>query len=97
MKPWRLLLVLALLVAALSPFASSLPDGLEYTAVHLGFAHRAAPAGPRPLLPDYALPGHERSAAASAGVGAAGALVVFVLAYGLGEVLARRHREGQGR
>ncbi|MGE5198072.1 MAG: energy-coupling factor ABC transporter permease, partial [Rhodospirillaceae bacterium] len=47
---------LAIAVAAfLSPFASALPDGLEYAAERLGFAHRAAASWPAPF-PDYALP-----------------------------------------
>ncbi|MBI3945685.1 MAG: PDGLE domain-containing protein [Armatimonadetes bacterium] len=90
MRRWRPILILALALGALSPFASSLPDGLERVAERLGFAARQAePVAPAPL-PDYALPGHEESRPAGALVGIAGTLLVFGLAYTGARLLARK-------
>lgn len=68
----------AMLVALLlSPFASNLPDGLEWVAAKLGFLHAAAPSFVAPLS-GYSLPGLQ--GALSTGIsGLVGVLVVFVL------------------
>ncbi len=76
-RAWLMILGAAVVVAvALSPLASSLPDGLDAVAVRLGFAGHAAPVV-KPL------------AGYSAVTGVAGALVVFVVA-GLAAWLLRR-------
>jgi cobalt/nickel transport system permease protein len=82
-------LIALALAMFVSPFASSWPDGLERTAEHLGFAGRAAAIVPAPI-PDYAMPGVSWSAAATSIAGVAGTVVVFVLAWVLARVLARR-------
>lgn len=56
---WRWALGGLALVAALAPFASAFPDGLERVAESLGFESRAVdPSLPGPF-PDYTLPGLE--------------------------------------
>lgn len=75
---------LALFVA---PFASSLPDGLEFVAETLGFGqHAGAPVWSAPVS-DYRMPGVGWAAGATALAGAIGALVVFGLALLLGRLL----------
>ena len=93
----RAFTVLALAVAvglamAVSPFASSSPDGLERVAADKGFAA----AGERHAIqdgspaPDYAFPGIDDPRLATATAGFVGTLLVFGLGYGLAAVLRRR-------
>jgi cobalt/nickel transport system permease protein len=87
------LLVTLGLAVFVAPFASPLPDGLEAVAAKLGFEHRAtAPALPA-LAPDYAIPGVDSAAAATALAGLVGTFVVFGLALLLGRVLTARRPE----
>jgi PDGLE domain len=91
----RLFTILALAVAvglatAVSPFASSSPDGLEKVAGDNSFLDRGEPQETS-ALSDYAVPGvgDERLATGLAGFG--GTLIVFGLGYGV-TVTARRRR-----
>jgi cobalt/nickel transport system permease protein len=85
--------LLGLLVLGV-PLASTRPDGLERVAEALGFAARStAPSVPAPMA-DYRVPS-PASAASTAWVAAlVGALVVFVLAYGLAAWLVREPSGG---
>lgn len=82
---------LALFVA---PFACPWPDGLEAVAERLGFAHLAAKPALPALAPEYALPGIQSAALATALAGAIGAVVVFVLALLLARILVPRQPAG---
>jgi cobalt/nickel transport system permease protein len=81
--------VLGMLAALvlLSPFASSLPDGLEHVAERLGFADRAGQALAAPL-PDYVLPALESALGATLAAAAVGTALAFVLAWLLARALA---------
>jgi cobalt/nickel transport system permease protein len=90
-------LAIALGVAVfLAPFASKLPDGLEFVGEKLGFLPESAPA---PVLkapiPDYEfpLPGEKHVGLATAVSGLIGTLVVFAAGWSMARVLpqARRH------
>jgi cobalt/nickel transport system permease protein len=70
-----------------SPLASSWPDGLDKTAEVLGFREKAAGAVLPAPMPDYAMPGIHWSVLATSIAGAAGTIVVFVLAWFLASVL----------
>lgn len=89
-------LALALAVAIfLAPLASEHPDGLEAVGRRLKFLDEGA--APTPIvaapIPDYAMPGLEKSKAmATAAAGALGTLVVF----GVGLALARAFATGKG-
>jgi hypothetical protein len=89
--------VLALAVAvglatAVSPFASSSPDGLERVAHDKAFLDR----GERHTVqedapvPDYAFPGIHDARVATGVAGFAGTLVVFALGFGMAALLRRR-------
>ncbi len=82
----------ALAVAVfLSPFASELPDGLEFVGQKLGFLTEEPPALPVPVpMPDYQLPlpSLEHVKAATAVAGLVGTLVVFALSWTLARVFA---------
>ena len=67
------------------PFACPWPDGLESVAAKLGFEHKATEPVLAAPASGYRVPGVHWAAGATAMAGAAGAVVVFVLAL----VLAR--------
>jgi cobalt/nickel transport system permease protein len=75
-------LVIALLLAVLSPLASAHPDGLEWVAEQKGFLDTAQ----QPLynlIPDYVFPGISNEALATIVAGIVGTLIVFGVALGL--------------
>lgn len=80
-------LSLALILAVLSPLASSNPDGLERVAQDQGFL-AAAQAPQYNLIPDYLLPGVSNEALATILAGIVGALVVGAVAF----LIARARR-----
>ena len=89
----RLFAVIALALAiglatAVSPFASSSPDGLERVAADNAFA-AAAEAPQESPIAGYAFPGIEDERLATGLAGFAGTLIVFAAGYGLAR-LARR-------
>jgi hypothetical protein len=95
--PLRGFLVLALalavgLASAVSPFASSSPDGLEHVAGEKGFLADGSlhPLQQTAPLPDYAFPGIDEPRLATGVAGFTGTLAVALLALGLGRLLARR-------
>lgn len=80
------------LATAVSPFASSSPDGLEMVAGEKGFVDRG---GLHPVQEDapiagYAFPGVEDERLATGLAGFVGTLVVFGLGYGAARLLRRR-------
>lgn len=80
------------LAFAVSPYASSHPDGLERVATDNGFAeqgrlHRIQHDAP---VPDYAFPGIANARLATGVAGFAGTIIVFAVAYGIGFALRRR-------
>lgn len=83
-------LLLALFVAvALSPFASSSPDGLERVAEDKGFLHKAE--GKELIespIPDYALPGITNKTLAGIFAGVIGTLVTFAAMFGIGKAVS---------
>ena len=96
-----IVLGLALLLTALSPLASSRPDGLERVAEDHAPVKPAQPGpgrpgelpvgGPAPM-PDYKLPGVRSDALGTILAGSAGTLLVFALALGLGRLIRSRRK-----
>jgi hypothetical protein len=78
------------LAVAVSPFASSSPDGLERVAADRAFLAqgRLAPVQERAPVPDYALPGIGDPRLATGLAGLAGTLAVL----GLGALVVRTRR-----
>jgi hypothetical protein len=77
-------LIITLILAAIAaPLASSWPDGLDRVAQMLGFEHRAVinPLVKAPL-PDYGVPGLEKSPLSGSLAGLAGALICFIVPFG---------------
>ena len=95
----RILVILALALAvglatAVSPFASSNPDGLEHVAEKKGFLDAGKLAGIQQdsPIPDYAFPGIHNERVATGLAGFVGTIAVFALGYGLAFALRRRER-----
>jgi hypothetical protein len=91
LKWWHVALILVLLLAILSPLASSSPDGLERVAHDKGFIGAAI----NPLLkivPDYVIPGVTNESLAVILAGLLGTLILFGIGYGLANLL-RAKRE----
>lgn len=91
------ILISVAVAAFMSPYASSLPDGLEKVAGNLGFAHKETEgrAGKSAPAADYAMPGinDERKSTSAAGI--IGVIVVFVVAWGVGAI-AKKRRKSDG-
>lgn len=85
-KWWYGALILALLLAILSPLASSSPDGLERVAEDKGFIGSALDPFFE-VVPDYVLPGVTNEALATILAGILGTLVLFGIGYGLAKLL----------
>ncbi|HIC88263.1 MAG TPA: cobalamin biosynthesis protein CbiM [Anaerolineae bacterium] len=80
---------IALVIALLSPLASSAPDGLERVAEDHDFLSRAM--GPfYGIIPDYLFPGISNEALATIVAGIVGTLLLFALGWFLGRRLQRR-------
>ncbi|MGC1402437.1 MAG: PDGLE domain-containing protein [Thermodesulfobacteriota bacterium] len=83
---------LALVVAVfLSPWASTLPDGLERVAQNLGFVKKAEPSGvtlwQKAPFADYKIPGILNEGWAKALSGLLGSLVLIGLGWGIGRII----------
>ena len=89
MKWWHIGLIIALILAFISPLASAFPDGLERVAEDKGFIEEAREA-PYQLIADYLFPGIENEAVATILAGIIGTIVIFSLVYSLARLLGRR-------
>jgi cobalt/nickel transport system permease protein len=84
--------LITLLLAILSPLASTHPDGLEWVAEKQGFTSSAKESLIN-LIPDYVMPGFRNEAVATIIAGIIGALVVFVLAISVARTRRKTLRE----
>ena len=86
------LIVAMFLAIAISPFASSLPDGLERVAQDLGFFAKAEI---KPIItspvPDYAWPGVKNEKIATSLAGFLGTLLVFAMGYAVALLIKRNN------
>jgi len=86
MPKWiAVMLLVSLVIALLSPFASPNPDGLERVAKDKGFINKALSYLKSPM-PNYVLPGMSNSFLATSGAGIIGTLITFAAAYYLGRI-----------
>lgn len=81
--------VVVALVVFLSPFASSLPDGLEWVAQENGFLQAARDA-PYQIMPDYMIPALGETAASTIAAGLVGAVVVGAIVWAVARFLPGR-------
>lgn len=88
-KLWPWLLVVLLL--ALTPFASSFPDGLERVADDLGFTSLERDAGIS-LMPDYTIPVVEDGAASAIIAGIIGAIILLLIFWAVDKAV-RIHKQ----
>jgi hypothetical protein len=95
MKWWHFALIASLLLAVLSPLASSSPDGLERVAEDKGFIDQAHNA-PFQVIADYVFPGIKNEALATILAGLLGTIVIFGVVYGLAWLIKSRRSERAG-
>ena len=86
---WHIGLFLCLVVACLSPLASSSPDGLERVAENKGFIETAR-ATIFEVIPDYIFPWVKNEAVATILAGLQGTLLIFGLVCGIAFLLRRK-------
>lgn len=89
---WHIALLLCLLVAFLSPLASSSPDGLEKVAEDKGFIEKAKDS-PYEIIADYVFPGVHNESLATILAGLVGTVGIFALVYGGARALKALRRE----
>ncbi len=85
-KWWHGALILALVLALVSPLASSSPDGLERVAEDKGFMETAREAIFE-AIPGYVMPGVGSEAVATILAGLIGTLMLFGIGYGVARLL----------
>ncbi|MFC1846901.1 PDGLE domain-containing protein [Chloroflexota bacterium] len=88
-KWWLIAFAFCLLLATISPLASSSPDGLEKVAEDQGFID-VAQGAPFEIVADYVFPGIENEALATILAGWLGVILLFLLAYGLAWLIKSR-------
>jgi cobalt/nickel transport system permease protein len=90
---WVAGLAIAGLVAALAAaFASGDPDGLDSVAIEKGFEEAGKDRGFQ-ILPGYTIPGIDGTVSTII-AGIVGIVIVFLLVFLLGRLLARRRKDG---
>ena len=90
-KWWLIGLGAALLLATVSPLASSAPDGLEKIAAEQGFGANTT-GSPFQVAADYLFPGIENETLATIAAGWLGVLVMFAAVYLIGSLIIRKKR-----
>jgi cobalt/nickel transport system permease protein len=86
--------ILALVLAILSPLASSHPDGLEWVAEQKGFLE-AAKDSVYTIIPDYTMPGISNNTLATIIAGVIGVIVVFGISFAIAQVEKRARKQGE--
>ncbi len=86
----KALILIAVGLAILIPFASSYPDGLETVAETLN-VEEAEPIW-KGLMPDYTLPAIENPYLSTLAAGFCGLIIVSAAAYALGELISKQDR-----
>jgi hypothetical protein len=81
--------LVVLVVIVLAPLASGDPDGLEWVAGEHGFIANAQDAL-YSIFPDYTIPGIDDPNVSTVLAGLIGVVLVFLVMFGLGRLLARR-------
>ncbi len=89
---WLISLAVCLVLAFLSPLASSSPDGLERVAENKGFISRSQEA-PFQVIADYVFPGVNNEALATVLAGITGTLIMFGVVYALAWLILLRRKK----
>ena len=93
-KIWLIAFAVCMGVAALSPLASSSPDGLERVAEDQGFMPLAQES-PFQVIADYTFPGVDSEATATILAGLIGTTILFGVAYGVAWAIKTRKSKGE--
>lgn len=84
--------VATILAVILSPYASSLPDGLERVAHDLGFIDKGTGVFSG-IIPDYTVPGLKSDKLATGFAGMIGVFITILIGYGVSSITKRRSAE----
>ena len=90
-KWWLVAFVICLVLATVSPLASSSPDGLEKVAEDKGFLD-VAEGSSYEIIADYAFPGIENEAVATILAGWIGTTLLFGTAYGIAWLVSSKKK-----
>ena len=90
-KWWLIGLGFALLLATVSPLASTSPDGLQKVAEQQGFSNTATHS-PFQVVAGYLFPGIHNETIAKMVGGWLGVLAMFAAVYGIGWLITRKKR-----
>ena len=85
---WLVVFGICMLLATLSPIASTLPDGLEKVAGDQGFLVTTS-SSPITVLADYIFPGIANEAMATILAGWLGTIIAFVIAFGAANLIIK--------
>lgn len=88
------LLAAGIIAFVLSPFASGLPDGLEWVAQKFQFLHESAPAFVSPL-PDYTVAAISNETLAAGLAGLIGVMITFFIAWITARLLTKSNQLGE--
>ncbi len=91
---WLIALCACLILAIISPLASTSPDGLEKVAEDKGFLESAS-SSPFQIIADYVFPGIQSEAVATILAGVIGTLLLFGIAYGIAWLLVTSRQKKQ--
>lgn len=87
-KMWLAAFIVCLVLATVSPLASSAPDGLERVAEDKGFIEMGR-VSPFSIVADYAFPWVDNYYLATMLAGWLGTILVFLVAYGIAKLIYR--------
>jgi hypothetical protein len=87
-KWWLFAFIFCLVLATLSPLASSSPDGLEKVADDNGIVNKTA-TSPFHVIADYVFPGIHNEALATILAGWLGTTLIFILVFGVTWIIIR--------
>jgi len=90
-KWWQIALLIIIVLAVLSPIASTFPDGLERIAEGKGFADKAHESL-FVVIPDYSFPGIQNETVSTIVAGLAGTLILFGIGYCLAALLKSKSK-----
>jgi len=83
------LMASGIIALMLSPFASGLPDGLEWVAGKFQFLHESAPMFVSPL-PDYTVPAISNEMLTTGLAGLSGVMITFIIAWSVAKLLNKQ-------
>jgi cobalt/nickel transport protein len=86
------IIIIFITAVFLSPFSSSLPDGLEYVAEKLGFAEKVSSPALNSPVPDYNFVFIKNEYISKALAGVLGVIVILLSGWGIERLMRRKKK-----